>query len=297
MARRGSAVPRGRASRDERLSLDALVATTRERFVAQFGRQPRFVAAPGRVNLIGEHTDYNDGFVLPMAIARHVAIAFAARDDDRLVAHSLEFAETREATLASLAPPGGHGWMDYVAAVAWALREAGYPLRGVDMVIHGDVPVGAGVSSSAALELGAARALMAAADAPWDAVTMALTAQHGERAYVGVQCGIMDQMASAVSRDGCALLLDCRTLESTAVSIPDAAAVVVMDTGARRSLSRRSTRRSGRCATRRSSCSRRRATGWIRWSTVARCTWWRSAGDRAGSRMPSPAATSSWQGA
>lgn len=236
MANRGSTVSRGHAPRDERLNLDALVATTRERFVTQFRREPRIAAAPGRVNLIGEHTDYNDGFVLPMAIGRHVAIAFAPREDDRIVAHSLEFGETRELSMATLAPPGGSGWMDYVAAVAWALRDAGHSLRGVEMVVHGDVPVGAGLSSSAALELAAERALTAASGAPWDPVAMALTAQRAERAYVGVQCGVMDQMASAVSRDGCALLLDCRTLESSAVSIPDRAAVVVMDTGARRSL-------------------------------------------------------------
>ncbi len=218
--------------------LDQLLQTSRARFASEFGgaREPRFAVAPGRVNLIGEHTDYNEGFVLPMAIDRHVVVAFATRDDDRLVAHSVEFAQTRELRIREAAAPGSSTWFDYVAGVAWALRESGAELRGLELLVHGNVPVGAGLSSSAALELATARALSAAAGLRWSATEMARVAQTAERRYVGVQCGIMDQMASAVSHSGCALLLDCRTLETAEVPVPDAAALVVMDTGARRSL-------------------------------------------------------------
>ena len=123
-----------------------------------------------------------------------------------------------------------------MAGVAWALREAGHRLPGLDAVVDGDVPLGAGLSSSAALELATARAFADAAGIAWDATAMARLGQRAENAYVGVNCGLMDQMASAVSSEGCALLLDCRTLASSAVPVPAEAAVVVMDTGARRSL-------------------------------------------------------------
>jgi galactokinase len=188
------------------------------------------------VNLIGEHTDYNDGWVLPMAIERAAVVAFRPRADRRLRAHAAAYGETREADLDGLRPPGGSAWFAYVAGVAWALREAGHEVPGLDVVVDGDVPLGAGLSSSAALELATARAFAEAAGLAWDATAMARLGQRAENAYVGVNCGLMDQMASAVSREGCALLLDCRTLETEPVPVPEGAAVVVMDTGARRSL-------------------------------------------------------------
>jgi galactokinase len=188
------------------------------------------------VNLIGEHTDYNDGFVLPMAIARYAVAAFRPRTDGVLRAHSISFGETSEARIEALAPAGGHGWFDYVAGVAWALRSEGLPAPGVDLVVDGDVPIGAGLSSSAAVELATARALSAASGAAWDPVRMAKLGQKAENGYVGMNCGIMDQFASAACEEGRALLLDCRTLETRPVPVPGAAAVVVMDTGARRSL-------------------------------------------------------------
>jgi galactokinase len=188
------------------------------------------------VNLIGEHTDYNDGFVLPMAIARYAVAAFRPRSDGVLRARSISFGETSEARIEALAAPGGHGWFDYVAGVAWALRSEGLPTPGVDLVVDGDVPIGAGLSSSAAVELATARALSAASGAPWDPVHMAKLGQKAENGYVGMNCGIMDQFASAACEEGRALLLDCRTLETRPVPVPGAAAVVVMDTGARRSL-------------------------------------------------------------
>jgi galactokinase len=214
----------------------ALARRARERFAQSFGGEARVAVSPGRVNLIGEHTDYNDGWVLPMAIERAAVVAFRPRRDRLLRVHATAFGETREANIDDLQPPGGSEWFAYVAGVAFVLREAGYGIPGLDAVIDGDVPLGAGLSSSAALELAVARAFADAARLPWDATAMARLGQQAENRYVGVNCGLMDQMASAVSREGCALLLDCRTLETEAVPVPTAAAVVVMDTGARRSL-------------------------------------------------------------
>jgi len=212
----------------------ALVSKVRERFAQSFGGRARVALSPGRVNLIGEHTDYNDGWVLPMAIERAAVVAFRPRPDGRLRVHAAAYGETREVDLETLRPPGGSEWIAYVAGVAWALREAGHHLPGLDAVVDGDVPLGAGLSSSAALELATARAFAEAAGIAWDATAMARLGQRAENRYVGVNCGLMDQMASAVSREGCALLLDCRTLEAEPVPVPDEAAVVVMDTGARR---------------------------------------------------------------
>ena len=208
------------------------------RFDERFGASgDRHVAvAPGRVNLIGEHTDYNDGFVLPMAIGRAAVVAFRPREDRVLRAHSVAFDETKQLSLDELRAPGGTDWMSYVAGVAWAFQSAELPTRGLDLVVDGDVPIGAGLSSSAALELATARALATAARVPWDAVEMAKLGQKAENAYVGMNCGIMDQFASAACQEGMALLLDCRTLETQPVPVPARAAVVVMDTGARREL-------------------------------------------------------------
>jgi galactokinase len=174
-----------------------------------------------------------------MAIDRYVGVAFRERSDDEIRARSLEFDETSSFSLGALdegdAPRGG--WAGYVAGVAWALRQEGVALAGADLIIDGTVPVGAGLSSSAALELALARAFCAASGADWEPVRMARTGQRAENDYVGVSCGIMDQFASAVSEEGCALLLDCRSLETERVPIPDEAQIVVMDTGVRRSLS------------------------------------------------------------
>jgi galactokinase len=220
----------------ESAARERLVRRAREQFGRSFGGEARVALGPGRVNLIGEHTDYNDGWVLPMAIERAAVFAFARRPDRRLRVHATAYGETREVDLDLLRPPGGSEWIAYVAGVAWALREAGHDVPGLDAVVDGDVPLGAGLSSSAALEMAAARAFAAAGGITWDATAMARLGQRAENAYVGVNCGLMDQMASAVCREGCALLLDCRTLETEPVAVPQGAAVVVMDTGARRSL-------------------------------------------------------------
>ncbi len=200
------------------------------------GARPVVALAPGRVNLIGEHTDYNDGWVLPMAIDRHVGVAAVPRGDRVLRAHAVAFGETREGRLDELAPPGGGGWFGYVAGTAWAMRGAGLELRGADLVVDGDLPLAAGLSSSAALEMATALALCDLAGIEWRPLEMARLGQKGEGEYVGVRGGVMDQFTAALGQAGSALLLDCRSLTARAVGIPVEAAVVVMDTGAPRSL-------------------------------------------------------------
>ena len=196
----------------------------------------RIAAAPGRVNLIGEHTDYNDGWVLPMAIDRHVWVAFTRRPGFTIRAHSVTFDDTCEIALDDLRFHRGSEWSSYVAGIAWALTQSGHSVGGVDLMIDGNVPLGSGLSSSAALEMATALALCDASDIPWSAAEMARIGQMAENEFVGVSCGIMDQFASAAAEPGCALLLDCRSLETESVPFPDGAGIVVMDTGSRRKL-------------------------------------------------------------
>ena len=205
-------------------------------FAHAFGDEPVWtVQAPGRVNLIGEHTDYNDGFVLPMAIDRGVWIAFRPRADRRIRLESLDYRQSIEFDLNSLRH-GGAAWGEYAKAVAWVLQAEGHPLRGWEGVMSGEVPVGAGLSSSAALELATARALALASDIAWDAPAMARVAQRAENEWVGVACGIMDQLASACGLAQHALLIDCRSFEIKPVLLPESMSVLVLDTGTRRGL-------------------------------------------------------------
>ena len=155
------------------------------------------VRAPGRVNLMGEHTDYNEGFVLPLAIDRATWIALRPRDDDRVQLHSLEQKEATDVCLTSL-EKGPASWSEYPKGVAWALREAGYELCGWEGISTCEVPMGAGLSSSASFELAVARAFAAVSDIAWDARKMARLCQKAENQWVGVNCGIMDQMISAI---------------------------------------------------------------------------------------------------
>jgi galactokinase len=204
-------------------------------FRAQFGGDPdALLRAPGRVNLIGEHTDYNDGFVLPAAIDRDLCVAVRVRSDARVDVRS----EGREGAL--IAVDGferrSDGWGVYVQGVAWALTEAGHRLAGWDGVMASDIPVGAGLSSSAAIELATARAFQLSAGFEWEPTTMARLCQRAENAWVGLASGLMDQLACVRGRAGHALLLDCRSLDSEWVPIPDRVAIVVLDTGTRREL-------------------------------------------------------------
>ncbi|MDE0527678.1 MAG: galactokinase [Truepera sp.] len=209
--------------------------TVREGFVVRFGTEPKaLVRAPGRVNLIGEHTDYNGGFVLPMAIDRSTWIALRPRDDLRVIVHTLDLETSGEFVLEHL--ERREGWLEYLKGVAWALQEAGLEVGGWEGVISSNVPIAAGLSSSAALELATARAFHAASDFAWNPVEMALVGQRAENRWVGVSTGIMDQLVSATGRAGHAVLIDCRSLELDAVSLPTGTAIVVLDTGTRRGL-------------------------------------------------------------
>jgi galactokinase len=186
-------------------------------------------AAPGRVNLIGEHTDYSGGFVLPMALDKEVHVAARRRDDRRLRLYSAGHGQALDLDLDALAFHTANRWGNYIAGTLWALREAGHPIHGMDMLVRGDLPQGAGLSSSAALELAVARAACALGGWIWDAPAMALLAQKAENQFVGVNCGIMDQFAVAVAEPQCALFLDCRSLayRSVPIRFPDAGFVVV----------------------------------------------------------------------
>ena len=214
-----------------------------ERFTSCFGGAPTHLAiAPGRVNLIGEHTDYNDGFVLPMAIDRATVVALRPRIDGGIAVQSADLPGAADFDLRDLHARAAGGtrdgaWTEYVRAVAWSFGDAGLRLhRGIDAALAGDVPVGAGLSSSASLELAIARALAHASGVPWDATRMARVCQRAENEWVGVQCGIMDQLVVAAAQQGRALLIDCRSLDTRQVPMPRDAAIVVLDTGTRRAL-------------------------------------------------------------
>ncbi|MEZ4768735.1 MAG: galactokinase [Caldilineales bacterium] len=205
-------------------------------FEEQFDQPPAFVVrAPGRVNLIGEHTDYNDGFVLPMAIDRAVWIALRPRTDGQVSVRSLDLDRSASFSLAGLHNEGA-GWIEYIKGVAWALQGAGYRLSGWEGVLSGDVPRGAGLSSSAAVELATARAFQVVSGFAWYAPAMAKLGQKAENQWVGMNCGIMDQMISAAGQAGHALLIDCRSLETTSVALPAGTVAVVLDTATRRGL-------------------------------------------------------------
>lgn len=207
-------------------------------FQARYGTPPALIVrAPGRVNLIGEHTDYNDGFVLPMAIDRQVVIALRPRSDGYVALYSLDFDETVEFSPVEMEDRREGGlWIEYMQGVAWALQEAGYALKGWEGVVGGDVPIGAGLSSSAAIELATARAFAEVSNLPWHPAQMALLAQRAENEWVGVKTGIMDQMISAAGVAGRALLIDCRSLTFEAVPLPPETSVVILDTATRREL-------------------------------------------------------------
>lgn len=207
-----------------------------EEFQRRYGEAPTLVIrAPGRVNLIGEHTDYNDGFVMPLAIDRAAWIAARPRNDSYVTLYSLDFEQMAEFSLEEIVKRENL-WVEYIQGVAWALQESGFALRGWDAVLVGDVPIGAGLSSSAAVELAAARTFCAVAGIDWDAPEMAKLCQRVENQWIGVNSGIMDQMISATGVADHAVLIDCRWLNLEAVPLPPGTAVIVMDTATRREL-------------------------------------------------------------
>jgi len=206
-------------------------ARLRQAHARCFGTAPALVAsAPGRVNLIGEHTDYNDGYVLPMAIERRVQVAASVRTDDRLGLCSLDLDERRELRLNELAPGAPGAWTNYPAGVVAGLGEAGIVTRGLDLSITGQVPSGAGLSSSAALEIACGLAACALFGAELPGADLALLCQRAEHAFCGVRCGIMDQLVCRLAVDGAALLIDCRSLEHRPVRLPPGCTVLITDT-------------------------------------------------------------------
>jgi len=211
----------------------------KERFEQLYLQSPRFFSAPGRVNLIGEHTDYNDGFVLPIAIQRRTVVAAAPRPDTRVIVRSLAMDQTVEFDLAQPGAPRRGSWLDYVEGTARALMERGFALTGANLLVDSDVPAGAGLSASAALELSVGYALAALGGTPRPPpLQLALAGQAAEHAYVGTLCGIMDQYISALAVRNHALLIDCRSLtfESIALRL-GTACVLICDTRVKHELS------------------------------------------------------------
>src|SRR5271169_547672 len=200
------------------------------KFRKLYGEPIGIFRAPGRVNLIGEHTDYNDGFVMPAALPFYSYVATGPTMDYQLNVHSIDFGESRSFELDRLEPgPSGH-WSDYVRGVAGVMRSRGIPIRGANLVIKGEVPIGAGLSSSAAIEVATAFALLAASNLEVNRRDVALTCQRAEHEYAGTKCGIMDQFISCFGRANHALLLDCRSLDYELLAIEGRVRIVVCNT-------------------------------------------------------------------
>jgi galactokinase len=206
-------------------------------FFSRFQRDPRFVVrAPGRVNLIGEHTDYNDGFVLPVAVDRAAWLAVSPAKDEMTVIRAVDMGNDEAVFPVDRVPASAGGWADYPKGVVWACLERNFRLTPMRAVLTSDVPVGAGMSSSAAVEVAFAYAWMHLSDFELELPDLALLCQRAENQYVGVNCGIMDQMISACGKAGHAMLLDTRSLERRYYPIPEGLAIVVADSMVRRSL-------------------------------------------------------------
>ena len=201
-----------------------------EKFRARFGTPAAIYRAPGRVNLIGEHTDYNDGFVLPAAIDFFCWVAAAPRADRKLAVYSENFNETVEANLDSISPTRKSHWSNYPLGVAWALQSAGKRLSGANLFISGDVPLGAGLSSSAAIEVAVGFALLHQSSLAMDLTELARLCQKAENEFVGARVGIMDQFVACHGRASHALLLDCRSLDYKRVRLPLGITLVICNT-------------------------------------------------------------------
>ncbi|HOT97569.1 MAG TPA: galactokinase [bacterium] len=198
-------------------------------FQDRYGRRPRVFRAPGRVNLIGEHTDYNDGYVFPMALDRYTAASISPRPDRMIRLYSLNMQEEITFPLEGNTPR--NHWSDYVAGVADQLEKRGFQLPGADLILWSNVPVGSGLSSSAALEISAALAFLSLVDGRLDSRQLALLGQAAENQFVGMNCGIMDQFISVHGRKDNALFLDCRTLAYQMVPLPsDHTRIIVCNT-------------------------------------------------------------------
>ncbi len=199
--------------------------------------QAKVARGPGRVNLIGEHTDYNGGFVLPIAIDRDVSIAFKPNGSGRVRLYSMDFEQEAEFPLDAIGFDEDKRWTNYVRGVAKCLQEAGFTTPGFDGVVQGDVPIGSGLSSSAAFEVAAALTFLDLSGESMDRKDLALLCQRAENTFVGVNCGIMDQFISIHGQAGHAVLIDCRSLDHQLVRLGDGSAkIVVCNTGVKREL-------------------------------------------------------------
>ena len=208
-------------------SYESTVEFLTDEFQRTYHTRPTIFRAPGRVNLIGEHTDYNDGFVMPAAIGFYTWIAASARPDRKLHLRSEEFRETIDLPLDSLSGPPRKHWSDFVRGVAAILQSKGIPLSGASLIIQGQVPMGAGLSSSASLEVAAGLALLAISQKEVPPLDLVKICQRAEHEYVGTRCGIMDQFIAVFASSGHALMIDCRSLESEPLSIPNDARLVI----------------------------------------------------------------------
>jgi len=205
-------------------------------FENSYGRPPAIVvAAPGRVNLIGEHTDYNEGYVLPVAVDRYILVAAGPRKDRKVSLRALNLGEEDAFSLDEI-ERGEREWSNYGRGVAWEMERAGHRLQGMEAVIWGDLPMKAGLGSSAALEVALAYSFQLLSNLEIEPLQLALLCQGAENGFVGVQCGLMDQMTSALGEKGHALLIDCRSLDRQLIPVPPEVDIVVADTGRRRGL-------------------------------------------------------------
>jgi galactokinase len=220
------------------MSLDLMLGRTTELFTRCFGHAPRWVvAAPGRVNLIGEHTDYNDGFVLPMAIERYIVIAGGTTASQEVTLHSVTTGETATFSIRPKVDPGEPGWSNYVRGVIAGFPQPRKKLAGFNAVIESTLPYGGGLASSAALEVAAATLLEAMTGQALDPIEKALLCQRAEHDFAGVPCGIMDQFTSILARENHALLLDCRSRTTTPVPMTDpSVTVLIINTNIRHKL-------------------------------------------------------------
>ena len=206
-------------------------------FQSKFGGSPRLFRAPARINIIGEHTDYNDGLVLPANLDLYTWLALAPRADRQVRVHTLNFNQTNTFDLDALARTAEDGWPRYIVAVMQTLQDEGLQLSGADILIAGQIPLGSGLTSSASLETVVAFALLSELGQDIDRHRLALLAQRAENHYVGVSCGIMDQYVIANCQRNHAMQLDCRAMNFDLVPLPADAALLVLNSGVQRRLS------------------------------------------------------------
>jgi len=212
------------------------LAHIRARFRLSFGREPQvLISAPGRVNLIGEHTDYNEGYVLPVAVDHHILVAAGPRKDRKVSFRALNLGEEDAFSLDEI-ERGEREWSNYGRGVAWEMERSGHRLQGMEAVIWGDLPMKAGLGSSAALEVAIAYSFQLLSNLEIEPLQLALLCQGAENGFVGVQCGLMDQMTSALGEKGRALFIDCRSLDRQLIPVPPEVDIIVADTGRRRGL-------------------------------------------------------------